>query len=82
MFIIICLEEVKNNLRIKIWQRRAERGISLTKLEKLTGIPKSSLNRYENNQSDITLVKLEKIAAALKCKISDLYESDYELKIK
>lgn len=69
---------MKNNLKIKIWQRRAERGISLKQLEKKTGIPKSSLNRYENNQSDITLVKLEKIAKALGCRISDLYESEYK----
>ena len=54
-------------MKIKIWQRRAERGI-----------PRSSLNRYENNQSDITLVKLEKIAKALGCRFSDLYESDYK----
>lgn len=64
-------------MKIKIWEMRTEKNITLEKLARRSGMSKSSINRYENEQQEVSIQKLEKIAKALNCKIEDLYESDY-----
>lgn len=64
-------------MKIKIWEKRTEKNITLEKLARRSGMSKSSINRYENEQQEVSIQKLEKIAKALNCKIEDLYESDY-----
>lgn len=61
-------------IKNKIWEMRTEKGYSLKKLAKKSGISKSTINRMENNQAPLDLYKLDKIADALNCKIEDLYE--------
>lgn len=65
-------------MKIKIWEIRTQRNISLKKLSLKTGISKSALNRYENQKREISIQKLEKIAEALGCGINDLFESKYK----
>ena len=65
-------------MKIKIWEIRTQRNISLKKLSMKTGISKSALNRYENEKREISIQKLEKIAEALNCTINDLFESEYK----
>lgn len=65
-------------MRIKIWEVRQEKGISLKELEHRTGISKSALNNYENGKRSPNLHQLELIAKALHTSISNLYESDYK----
>lgn len=64
-------------MKLFIYEMRSKKGISLRELERLTGIGKSTLCRYEkadNNKADI--YNIEKIAKALNCKFTDLYKSD------
>lgn len=63
---------------IKLAQIRYLHNISLSELEQLCGIGKTTLNNIENDKISPTLFELEKIAIALKIKIEDLYESDYK----
>ena len=44
----------------------------------MSGVPKSTVQKLMDENSNPTIATLEKLAAGLKCKISDLYESDYK----
>lgn len=44
----------------------------------MSGVPKSTIHRIANEEISPRLDTLEKIAAGLKCRISDLYESDFK----
>lgn len=65
-------------MEILTWQARMKRGLTLRKLEELTGISRTTLNDIENGKVSPTLWELETIARALDMKISELYESDYK----
>lgn len=65
-------------MEILTWQARTKRGLTLRKLEELTGISRTTLNDIENGKVSPTLWELETIACALDMKISELYESDYK----
>ena len=64
-------------MQIRTWEARKQRGVTLIELSKLTGISKSTLNNIENGKVSPKIEQLEKIAAALGCKIGDLVESPY-----
>ena len=57
---------------------RNEKNHSLRKLAYKTKLSKSTLFRLENNDTVLDLVKLEKIAIALGCRITDLFDSEYK----
>lgn len=65
-------------MEILTWKARTKRGLTLRKLEELTGISRTTLNDIENGKVSPTLWELETIARALDMKISELYESDYK----
>lgn len=65
---------IKNNIA-KI---RSKKGYSIRKLAYKTGMSKSTIFRLENNQTALDLKRLEKIAIALNCKITDLFDSEYK----
>lgn len=65
-------------MKIKTWEARTEKRLSLRTLERLTGISKSTLHRIENDKTSPTLVQAEKIAKALNVKITDLFDSEYK----
>lgn len=65
-------------MQIKTWEARTQKGYSLVRLSKECGIGKSTLNNIENGLTSPTLAQLEKIAAALNMRITDLFESDYK----
>lgn len=62
-------------MKILIWQARTAKGISLRKLEALTGISKSALNKMENGKEVPNLLHLELIAKALNVSMASLYDS-------
>lgn len=62
---------------INVWKMRTNRGISLRELEKMSRISKATINRIENGKKSPTLDELERIAMALGCRISDLYDSEF-----
>ena len=65
-------------LKIKIWEMRIEKEISLPELSRRTGISVSALWNYENGRRDPGIKTLEKIAKSLNTSISNLYDSDYK----
>jgi DNA-binding XRE family transcriptional regulator len=68
-------------LKITITSKREEKGLSGRNLARITKIPKSRLFDIENEIEGKTLPnlkELESIAKALRCKITDLFESEYK----
>lgn len=65
-------------MKITLWEKRTEKQFTLIKLAEKTGLGKSTLNNIENGKVSPTLKQLEKIAIALKVKITDLFESEYK----
>ena len=63
---------------VYIWHYRTQKNLTLSQLEKLTGISKSALNSLENGKTSPTLNQLELIAKALHIKITDLFDSEYK----
>ena len=65
---------IKNNIE-KI---RSKKGYSIRKLAMKTGMSKSMIFRLENSQTSLDLKRLEKLAIALDCRITDLFDSEYK----
>lgn len=65
-------------MKILTWQARTKQKITLTQLEKMTGVSKTTLNYIENGITSPTLRQLEAIAIALNVRITDLFDSDYK----
>ena len=65
-------------MRIKLWQIRNGKQITLKELEELTGIPKSTLNDIENGKVSPNLRTLEQIAKTTGYRINDLFESEFQ----
>lgn len=66
------------DMKILTWQARTKQKLTLTQLEKMTGISKTTLNYIENGITSPTLRQLEAIAIALNVKITDLFDSEYK----
>lgn len=54
------------------------KNVSVRQLSLTTGIPKSTIDNIMNEKYSPTMDNMEKIAKALKVRISDLYESEYK----
>lgn len=65
-------------MKILIWEMRTERKITLGKLAKESGISKSSIQRMESGIVSPTMDKMEKLAKAMRVKITELFDSDYK----
>lgn len=65
-------------IEILIYYRRIEKEMTLMELSKKTGISKSALQNYESNLRFPNMIQMEKLAIALKVRISDLFESEYK----
>lgn len=50
--------------------------ISVRQLEIMSGVPRSTINDIMNGRTSPRLDTLEKLARALHCQITDLFESD------
>ena len=55
-------------------QIRTQKGISLEKLSRMSGVSSTHLNDIENNKKEAGTTILFKIAKALNMKIEDLYK--------
>lgn len=64
-------------MEIKIWYIRKNKGITLVKLSKLSGISKSTLDNFEIGRTSPNMNQIEQLAIALNVRINDLFESDY-----
>ena len=65
-------------MKILLGKIMKEKNVSYRKVEKLTGISKSSLHDITSDRISPRLNTLEIIAMALQTKISDLYDSPYK----
>lgn len=65
-------------MKLRIWEERTKKNVSLTQLSMRTGISKGALDNYENGKRYPNIEQMERIAKALHTTISDLYESDYK----
>lgn len=65
-------------MKLRIWEERTKKRVSLKQLSMRTGISKSALNNYENGKRYPNIEQLERIAKALHVKISNLYDSDFK----
>lgn len=64
-------------MKVLISQVRKEKKVSGAELGRRANIPKTTLYELENEIRSPRLDQLERIAMALDCKISDLFESEY-----
>lgn len=64
-------------MKILISHVRKEKRLSGAELSRRANIPKTTLYELENEIRSPRLDQLERIAMALECKISDLFESEY-----
>ena len=65
-------------MKIRIWDERSAKGMSIRELAEKAHVPRSTLSRIENEEISPRIDVLKKIAIALDVRISDLYESDYK----
>lgn len=65
-------------MKMLIGEMRTKKKVSIRELSKRTGIARSALSRYENNQRLPRMDIIEQIAAALGAHIEELYESKYK----
>jgi transcriptional regulator with XRE-family HTH domain len=65
---IIC-----SMVKILLWKKRIEKGFSLRKLAKLSGLSKTTINDIENGKHSPTVDELYMLSIPLECRIEDLY---------
>lgn len=65
-------------MKILLAQIMYNRQLSIRQVSILTGLPKSTIQKVMNEQSNPTIRTLEQLAFGLNIKISDLYESEYQ----
>ena len=65
-------------MKILVWEVRTKKDFTLMKLSQESGVPRSTINDIENERFSPTLAQIEKLAIALKVRMSDLYESEYK----
>ena len=63
---------------ILTWCARVKKRLTLIELSEKTGISVSALDDYENLKRFPRIDKLELIAKALECRITDLFDSEYK----
>lgn len=60
-------------LQINIKKIREKQGITLERLEELSGVSKTHINDIERGKKSPTLIVLYKLAKGLNCNINELY---------
>lgn len=65
-------------MKILLGEIMYKNNISVRQLSIMTGISKSTINNIANGVYSPTMDNMEKLAKALKIRISDLYESPYK----
>ena len=65
----------KEMVKYKIKERREKLGMSQSELIKKTGISRAQISALENgNEIDVRISTLSKVASALKCSVTSLFE--------
>ncbi len=69
------IEIIVNSL---LWSKRKKRKMAISKISKLTGIPKSTLYRIENNETIPKIDQLILLSIVLRVDIKNLYEINFK----
>jgi len=72
------MSDINLSIGIKLKQIRTKRNLSLSELEKITGVSKSMLGQIERNESNPTVNTMWKIAKGLDVSFSYFIEEDRE----
>lgn len=64
-------------IEYKLWKVRTDKGMSIRKLEKLSGVSKSTINNIENGCHDPTIRTLCMLAKALQVTPEELYSCKF-----
>jgi DNA-binding Xre family transcriptional regulator len=65
-------------MKILLAQVMYEKNISIRQLSLRSGVPKSTIQDDMNEDSNPKIRTLEKLAIALNCQITDLFDSNYK----
>ena len=65
-------------MKILLEQIMYSKNVSLRQLSSRTGVSKSTIQRIANNEISPRLDTLEKLAIGLKCRMTDLFESEFK----
>ena len=65
-------------MKILLDEYMYKKNLTVRQVSILTGIPKSTIHDIMNNRVSPTMNIMEQLAAGLKIKISNLYESDFK----
>lgn len=65
-------------MKILLGEIMYKKNLSVRQLSLMTGISKSTISNIANETYSPTMDNMEKLAKALKIRISDLYESPYK----
>jgi transcriptional regulator with XRE-family HTH domain len=65
-------------MKILLEQIMYSKNVSLRQLSSRTGGSKSTIQRIANNEISPRLDTLEKLAIGLKCRMTDLFESEFK----
>lgn len=63
-------------IKMLLWEIRTSKNITLTELAAMCGLSKSTINNYENSKTYPDLRQMEKLAKALDCNMTDLFDSE------
>ena len=62
-------------IRLKVREIAEQQGITMAKLSRMADLNPGTIREiWQNPNRDVAVTTLEKIARALHCKVSDLYE--------
>lgn len=59
-------------MKILLWEKRKKKGYSLRKLESMSGVSRSTIERLETGYIPKSLRELEQLADALECSVEEL----------
>ena len=65
-------------MKLRTWEERTKKNISLAQISMRTEISKGALDKYGNDKRYPNIEPLGRIGKVLHTTISDLYESDYK----
>ena len=65
-------------MRILLDKIMYSKNLTVRQVSRMTGIPKSTIEDIKNHKKMPRMDTMEKIAAGLKIRIQDLYESDHK----
>lgn len=71
-----------SELGLKIRQARQQAGLSQERLAEMVGVTFQQVQKYENGQTTLNIIKLQQIAKALNLPVSDFFRDAPEEKIR